>query len=151
MNALQTKWGHKKKYMLVEIEELIWGQRERPANAIIKKLPDVRVGSKTEVAPLKPHVRSSLNSGNRRAGPPCPKSAINRLMHRSERYLYSITSSASASKEGGTVRPIALVGRQAGDVAVRTRKILNQPVANGVSRRREHNRDDRCRLLCRED
>jgi len=36
---------------------------------------DVRSGSKTEVAPLERHFRSTLKSGNRQVTPACPKSA----------------------------------------------------------------------------
>jgi hypothetical protein len=38
----------------------------------------------------------------------CPLSAISGLMHCSKKLLYSITSSARASSDGGTVRPSAL-------------------------------------------
>jgi len=38
----------------------------------------------------------------------CLKRAITGLMHRSKQHLYSITSSARTSNEGGTVRPSAL-------------------------------------------
>ena len=41
--------------------------------------------------------------------------------------------------------------RQAGDVAARSRQTRDQAGADRVSRRREDDRDDRCRLLCRED
>src|SRR5450759_4999985 len=46
-------------------------------------------------------------SGQTRVRLECPLSAISRLMHRSKQHLYSITSSARASTDGGTVRPIA--------------------------------------------
>jgi hypothetical protein len=36
-------------------------------------------------------------------------------MHRSKQHLYSITSSARTSNEGGTVRPSALAARSAQD------------------------------------
>src|SRR5258707_14107830 len=39
---------------------------------------------------------------------PCPKGANNGLMHRSKEHRHSITSSARASSDGGTVRPSAL-------------------------------------------
>src|SRR5882757_10065287 len=39
---------------------------------------------------------------------PCPKRAMNGLMRRSKRHLYSITLSARPSSEGGTARPSAL-------------------------------------------
>src|SRR6266849_1028178 len=38
----------------------------------------------------------------------CPKRAMNGLMRRSKRHLYSITLSARPSSEGGTERPSAL-------------------------------------------
>ena len=43
-------------------------------------------GSKSEVAGLARHVRSTLNSRHRQAGPARPKSANKRLMHRSKHY-----------------------------------------------------------------
>ena len=46
---------------------------------------------------------------------------------------------------------IGLLDRQAGDVAARSRQTRDEAGADRVARRREHDRDDRCRLLCRED
>ena len=46
---------------------------------------------------------------------------------------------------------IGRLDRQAGDVAARSRQARDQAAANRVRRRREHDRDDRCRLLCREN
>ena len=40
--------------------------------------------------------------------------------------------------------------RQTGDVAARSRQTRDQAGPDRVRRRREHDRDDRCRLLCRE-
>jgi hypothetical protein len=69
---------------------------------------DVGVGSKTEVAALERHVRSTLHNRPPQAAPPCPFRATNRLMHRSNWRLYSITSSARASSAGGMVSPRVL-------------------------------------------
>jgi glycine/D-amino acid oxidase-like deaminating enzyme len=41
--------------------------------------------------------------------------------------------------------------RQAGDIAARPRQGSDQASANRVPRRREDDRNDRCRLLCRDD
>ena len=41
--------------------------------------------------------------------------------------------------------------RQTGDIAARPRQTGDQPVSNRISRYREDDRDDRCRLLCCED
>ena len=46
---------------------------------------------------------------------------------------------------------IGLLERQAGDVAARSRQTRDQAGADRVRRHREDDRDDRCRLLCRED
>ena len=45
---------------------------------------------------------------------------------------------------------IGELDRQAGDVAARSRQTSDQAAADRVRRRREDDRDDRCRLLCRE-
>ena len=41
--------------------------------------------------------------------------------------------------------------RQAGDVAAGSRKASDEAGANRISHDRGHDRDDRCRLLCRND
>jgi hypothetical protein len=46
---------------------------------------------------------------------------------------------------GGSIR---LLQRQAGDVAARSRQRLNHAGADRVSHRREHDRNDRRRVLC---
>src|SRR5262249_56076281 len=43
---------------------------------------------------------------------------------------------------------IVLLDRQAGDVAARTRQARDQAGGDWVARHREHDRNDRCRLLC---
>jgi hypothetical protein len=63
---------------------------------------DVRSGSKADLTAPKSYFRFTLESGLNSDIAPCPKSAISGLMHRSKQHLYSITSSASASKDGGT-------------------------------------------------
>jgi hypothetical protein len=60
-------------------------------------------GSKAALTTLKCDFRSSSNSGHHASGPPLPKSAMTGLMHRRKQHLHSITSSARASSEGGTV------------------------------------------------
>src|SRR5437762_13398975 len=57
---------------------------------------------------LNPDVGFALNNRHRQPSLSAPKSATTGLMHRSETRLYSITSSARASRDGGTVRPSAL-------------------------------------------
>ena len=59
------------------------------------------------LAGLPAHSGLPLETDIVRAGRPCLKGANNRLMHRSNYQLYSITSSARASSEGGMVRPSA--------------------------------------------
>jgi hypothetical protein len=56
-----------------------------------------------------------------------------------------------AQKSESLAGDIDLLVRQAGDVAARPRKAGDQAGADRVSRRREHDRNDRCRLLYRED
>ena len=46
---------------------------------------------------------------------------------------------------------IGRLDRQAGDVAARSRQARDEAGADRVPRHREHDRDDRCRLLCRDD
>ena len=46
---------------------------------------------------------------------------------------------------------IGCLVRQAGDVAARSRQTRDQAAADRVRCHREDDRDDRCRLLCRED
>jgi len=43
------------------------------------------------------------------------------------------------------------LNRQAGHIAARPAKTANEAAADRVRRRREHDRDDRCRLLKRDD
>jgi len=52
-----------------------------------------------------PHLWSK--SGQARVRLECPLSAISVVSHRSIQHLYSITSSAMASNDGGTSRPSA--------------------------------------------
>ena len=52
-------------------------------------------------------VRFTPVRGHRQAVSTCPKSAMNRLMHRRKQQLYSITWSARASSVGDKLRPSA--------------------------------------------
>src|SRR6266404_7378720 len=54
------------------------------------------------------NVRFAAHTGLKSDITPCPFGAIKRLMHRSKLQSYSITSSARASRVGGTARPSAL-------------------------------------------
>jgi hypothetical protein len=69
---------------------------------------DVRDGSKADIALGPRHVRFTPESGHSPTRSGCLLWAISGLMHCSKQHLYSITSSARASSEGGTVRPSAL-------------------------------------------
>ena len=64
---------------------------------------DVRFGSKADMCSAKRHVRFTPNSGHVQRNQRCPLCA-----NSGHRTAYSITSSARASSEGGTVRPSAL-------------------------------------------
>src|ERR1022692_1309612 len=57
---------------------------------------------------LRRPVEPASKSGQTRARLDCPLSARSGLMHRSKQYLYSMTSSARVSNDGGTVSPSAL-------------------------------------------
>ena len=48
---------------------------------------------------------------------------------------------------GSSIAPLV---RQAGDVAARLRQTRDEAGADRIARRREDDRDDCCRLLCRE-
>ena len=56
-----------------------------------------------------------------------------------------------AQKFESLASKIGRLDRQAGDVAARSRQTRDQAGADRVPRRREDDRDDRCRLLCRDD
>jgi hypothetical protein len=64
----------------------------------------VRFGSKADISLSCRDVRFTPKSGHRSAPSGCPLCAKSRLMHCSKESLYSITSSAPASKDGGMVR-----------------------------------------------
>jgi hypothetical protein len=70
-------------------------------------LPNVRLGSIASFCPWAHHFRSTPINKHSQGPPACPKSASERLMHRSKLHLYSMTSSARASSVGGTVMPSA--------------------------------------------
>ena len=69
---------------------------------------EVRSGSKADVTILNFDVRFTPESGHSLQQSECPLWANTELMHRSTRHPYSITSSATASNDGGTSRPSAL-------------------------------------------
>jgi hypothetical protein len=64
-------------------------------------------GSSTDLGPAAPHVRSTLSSRHRQTTRSGPVRANKRLMRRSKRHRYSITSSARASRAAGISRPRA--------------------------------------------
>jgi hypothetical protein len=68
-------------------------------------LASVRSGSNSDVGTRDCQVRFTPGNRHRQLDLPCPKSAMKRLVHRSKRYRYSITSSASASIAGGISIP----------------------------------------------
>jgi hypothetical protein len=63
-------------------------------------------GAHSRLPPI--DVRFTPKSGHWQTTVGCPLCAKSGLMHRSKKCPYSITSSARASSEGGTVRPRAL-------------------------------------------
>ena len=69
---------------------------------------DLRYGSIASVWPPASHFRSTPNNGHHPVGRLGPFCATKRLMHRSKQCRYSITSSARASSDGGTVSPSSL-------------------------------------------
>ncbi len=66
-----------------------------------------RSGSKADLTAPKSNLRFTPESGLKADIALCPFRAMNGLMHRSNLSGYSITSSASASKVGGTTMPSA--------------------------------------------
>ena len=56
----------------------------------------------------KGHVRFTPESGHVQCTSPCPLSANSELMQRSKQHLYSITSSARASSNGGTFEEVGM-------------------------------------------
>jgi hypothetical protein len=65
------------------------------------------VGSRAPVSTNSPDVRSTPISDAIADIAAAPLSAKPGLMHRSKQHIYSITSSAVATSDGGTVRPSA--------------------------------------------
>jgi hypothetical protein len=61
------------------------------------------------------------------------------------------TPGATSRKFESLANQIGVLQRQAGDVATWSRQGSDQTGAERVVRHWEDNRDDRCRLLCRED
>ena len=68
---------------------------------------DVRFGSITDIEARRADVRFTPKSGHCRATLGCPLCAKSRLVHRSKKDCYSITSVAAVISVGGTVRPRA--------------------------------------------
>src|SRR5215831_21427913 len=64
-------------------------------------------GSKADICGAKEHVRFTPKSGHVRCTSLCLLWAKSGLMQRSKHHLYSITSSARARTDGGTVMPSA--------------------------------------------
>jgi hypothetical protein len=60
---------------------------------------------KADICSATRHVCFTPKSGHWQRTTPCPLCAKSGLMHRSKQHLYSITSSARVSSEGGTSRP----------------------------------------------
>ena len=71
-------------------------------------LANVRFGSNSEVELADVDFRFTPQSRHPAGGLGCRLRAMNGLMRRSKRHLYSITLSARPSSEGGTARPSAL-------------------------------------------
>jgi hypothetical protein len=69
--------------------------------AVLQGRSNVSFGSKTEVAALERHVRSTLHNRHRQAAPPCPFRATNGLMRCSKERPYSITWLARPSSAIG--------------------------------------------------
>src|SRR5882757_9479767 len=76
--------------------------------SVSRRQIDVSVGSKADLTAPKSNFRFTPESRLNSDIAPCPKSAMNGLMRRSKRHLYSITLSARPSSEGGTARPRTL-------------------------------------------
>ena len=80
----------------------------KPASLLqTEMLADVRFGSKAKCS-AKGHVRFTPESGHVQCTSPCPLSANSGLMQRSKQHLYSITSSARASSNGGTFEEVGM-------------------------------------------
>jgi hypothetical protein len=68
---------------------------------------NVRFGSKADMTAGICDVCFTPKSGHRLSALACPLCATSRLMHCSKKHRYSITSSASANSDCGTLRPSA--------------------------------------------
>src|SRR5882757_5247925 len=90
------------------------------------------MGSKGDMRRRPDHVCSAPNGGHHLPDEPCPFGANNRLMRRSKRHLYSITSSVRASSIGERSTPECLQSVEIDDQLKFVRKFDRRVTRRGT-------------------